>query len=800
MRRHLTRQLLLKTLCFASTVGSCLSAPDRPADKPAIELIRDQWGIPHVFASTDEGALYGLGYAAAEDRGFQMHYLRRLMQGRLAETVGVASKKGRAETTLEHDLRIRSFGYSRAAKKLSGNLDTETTRLLQAYAEGVNAWFQEHRDDRHYLFDKLGLEPEAWTPADCILSWWHIAQFFGPDGTRDWVASRSQSRDEGRARDVAERLNKIAPDDRAAVVQRSDVSEAWLGQVERFVQQKRLGKKETSDSAEGPKFSHAWAVDGGHSSTHSAMLMSDPRTVVGNPSLFYEFHVCGKTFNARGIGVAGSPILLIGFNEKVAWGMTALGADQADLFRLKTDAAHPNQYLFDGQWRRMELEEENIKVKDGQPQKLTVRWTHFGPVITDYVFTQPGDGEFAVKRVPICETTRDTFQGALAMMRSRTVEEFSKALAGWLFPSANVVFADAAGRIGYSVAGALPVRSPHAINDGAFPHDGSESKFDWQGAVPQELLPQLISPRRGYVLSANHRPIGSFYKIPLGNSTGSTGDTLRSFRLRELLERKTVFKPEDLLEIHEDKVNPARRDLVRIGFRLRDRLKIELAPEVGQALNYLESWFKSGAKSDLRVKGTELAMEMSTMFRIRSTELALQYGGGEAGLCAFLKDVGRRLERDPSAAITPLERLFVETTLQDAWNAAVKKYGANPDLWPVRATEAARQRTVAYFEGLDGFPSLDPEQDLTLPSVPCLDGGTINSTTGQAYTQLVPLNAPDDARSILPLGESERPGHRHRTSTAGLWAEGKLHPAPISRDAVERHAANRTNLTYGSAN
>jgi penicillin amidase len=138
----------------------------------------------------------------------------------------------------------------------------------------------------------------------------------------------------------------------------------------------------------------------------------------------------------------------------------------------------------------------------------------------------------------------------------------------------------------------------------------------------------------------------------------------------------------------------------------------------------------------------------------------------------------------------------VETTLRDAWNAAVRKYGENPDQWQARALEAAHNRTEAYYAGLDGFPSLDAEQDLPLPRAICPDGGTIYSQTGQAYTQFVPLDAPDEARSILPLGESERPGQRHRSSTAALWTEGKVHPAPISRKAVERYAATRKTLTY----
>ncbi|MFH1738086.1 MAG: penicillin acylase family protein [bacterium] len=162
---------------FGLTVGLvCLGLVAEVEAKPAdsfgsIEILRDRWGVPHVFSDTDEGAMYGLGYACAEDRAFQMVYSLRLMQGRLAETIGDVPQLNRGKgTTLDSDKKMRILGFYRAATKLVANLDTETVKLLEAYCDGVNDYVAEHPDDLLYLFKKLDLKIEPWTPADCIAS------------------------------------------------------------------------------------------------------------------------------------------------------------------------------------------------------------------------------------------------------------------------------------------------------------------------------------------------------------------------------------------------------------------------------------------------------------------------------------------------------------------------------------------------------------------------------------------------------------------------------------------------------
>ena len=776
--------------CALVATASVLAAPK--ASYGDIDLLRDPWGIPHVFSSTDSGAIYGLGYATAEERGFQMTYSLRIIQGRLAEIAGDRPKTSGRETALQSDRKMRTFGWARAATRTSQNLDPETRQLLEAYCEGVNDGFsaQEKAGRLHPLFQRLGFKPEPWTPADCLLSWWHVAQFFAGDGTRDLMVWRNR---------VNPRYGQPQPpqagrtwfDDSTAVVQRSAVSDGWARRVEEFVSVH--GLVPTPTDVDPPKFSHAWVVGSGKNDSGAAVLVSDPQTPVRNPSLWMEFHVSGKTLHARGVGVPGSPGLLIGFTPHTAWGLTALGADQADLFRLETSPDHPDQYKWDGKWRPMETRTETIQVKDGAPETLLVRETHLGPIASAFCYRQPGDPDVALKRIPICETDRETIQSLFAMMRARNAGELSHALAGWRFPSANCVYGDSRGHAGFAVVGAIPVRSRAAgdINGNeCFLGDGSSA--DWQGYVPHALLPQIMDPKDGFILSANHRPIGAFYKIPLGISTGSMGDTIRSWRLRERLSAQPQFSPADVRDIHFDTVNPARREIVRLGIHLRDTDPDRLSESGSKAVQALEKWLRAGASSDLRADGAELATRISTFFRFVATPLALKYGGGESGLARFLKDASGRITADPKIKLVEEEVVFIDKVLSDAWGGDDAGRGATRSAGARRAP--AQSQPLGWFDTLDGFGSLDSKEDIVPMGITCRDGQTIRSQAAQSYTQWVPLHDVDSSQSICPIGHSDRPNSRYRSSTLNLWQDGRFHPAPLSRAAVEKLGTDTVRL------
>lgn len=442
----------------------------------------------------------------------------------------------------------------------------------------------------------------------------------------------------------------------------------------------------------------------------------------------------------------------------------------------------------------MEVRAERIKVKGGADVELTVRETHLGPVASEFCFRQSGDPEVALKRVPMCEPNRDTIQAVFAMMRAKDATGLAKAFGDWRFPSANCVYGDANGHIGYFVLGAIPIRSNKSPDpNGNEATAGTGVDQDWRGFVPQELLPHVVDPKAGLLLSANHRPVGAFYRIPLGISTGSMGDTIRSWRLRERLDQKEKFIPADVLEVHYDAVNPARREIVRLGLHLRDTKQGEFSEAATKALAVLEKWFKAGASSDLKSEGALLATRISTFFRFIATPLALKYGGGESGLARFLKDAAKQIQANPKAAFGEDECRFINTILSDAWQEAGPTGGRN-SRGPA-AGNAAQTPMLGWFESLDGFGSLETTEDLSQPNITCLDGQTIHSQAAQSYTQFVPLHDVDSAQTICPVGHSDRPDSRYRTSTMNLWGEARLHAAPLNREAVEKIAVERTVLS-----
>jgi len=771
-------------------------------DYGQVELLRDRWGVPHVFARSDAGAMYGLGYATAEDRAFQMYYNLRIIQGRLAEVIGdvkigVTRQQPQGKSSaLRSDIEMRTIGYYRAAQETARQLDSETRELLEAYCRGVNDCIDNHPNDLLDLFEKYDVRPEPWMPADCIASWWRLSLFFSGDGLREitpyYEIKEGIRQVQHFAPTDAEGATQGLPiRDDASVIQRDDVADAWVQEVVDYAMAHSLTRKvdvTRTMQRPGPRFSHAWVVGGRRTTTGSAVLISDPQTPVRNPSLFYEYHISGKTFNARGIGVAGSPNILIGFTPNVAWGLTALGADQADLFVLKTDLNHPNQYLFDGQWRDMDVRTETIKVKGGTPHTVTFRKTHFGPVVTPIAMGVRRGDEVALKRVPICEPPRDTFRGVLDMIRSRDVHAFQKALGGWSFPSANCVFGDRKGDIGYKTILALPIRSAHSLLDDRAAHEGWDSANDWQGILPHELLPQVINPKQGWLVTANHRPIASFYPISMGISTGSLGDTDRSWRLKERIRALDHFTPEDVLSIHYDPVNAIKRDLVKLGYHLRDVQEYPLEEDTLKALDYLEPWVLAGCQLEMSIPGTEIINLMPMAFR-QNFSAAVTYGGGLSGLCNMLQTIGERIEADPQAALTEEEADYVNLIVRAAWRYGVSSYGGDPNGWNERGKQALLETKLPYMSTLDGFGSLDEEKDITCPALRCTEGGTILSQKAQSYTQYVRLDDADQSMSILPVGQSEHPDSPYHLCNYDLWAQGQLHPAPLSRKAVDKIAA-----------
>ena len=272
----------------------------------------------------------------------------------------------------------------------------------------------------------------------------------------------------------------------------------------------------------------------------------------------------------------------------------------------------------------------------------------------------------------------------------------------------------------WSTGASMGPQPANALLDERAAHEGWYSANDWQGFVPHELLPQVINPKQGWLVSANHRPIASFYPISIGISTGSLGDTDRSWRLKERVRAKESFTPEDVLDVHYDTVAPIKRNLVKLGYHLRDIQQYPLEEETRLALDYLEEGRDAGYRSEMQIKGTEILNLMPMAFR-QNFAAATIYGGGLSGLCNMLQTIETRIAEDPKAVLTEEEADYVNLILRAAWRYGKANYGDDAAQWNEKARAGLLETRLPYMSTLDGFASLDEAKavsytHLTLPT------------------------------------------------------------------------------------
>ncbi len=784
---------LVWVACPAFGQGVPLEAP-----RSGVRIDWDAYGVPHISARSDEDAFFGLGFATAKDRLFQLHYNRIAIQGRTAEFFGPGEVGG----NVKQDRIARQIGWARHAQKVVATLDRRTRGLLAAYADGVNAYALRPGARLHPLFGVHGVPVQRWQPEDCIAVWLRLGRHFS--GFANNEAERRHTLEDLIALGVEreEILSEILGDamcvDRHAVVKQEDVSTAKQRSMAEFAQ--RMGVPQHLGCTQGvyvPKFSQALAVSGQRTTSGRAVLLGEPRVNVYFPNMFYEWHVKGETFDVRGVGVAGSPNLLVGSNANVAWSPTAMGLDQADLFKLEVDATgHPGQYLVDGRWLPYAVDEsELILVKGGATVVEIYRETTWGPVVRGPVIKDVRPGEvYAVKAVPLANPERDALVGFLNMYRATDLSQFARALDGWTWPSANVVFAASDGGIGYAAVGDAPIRKANEALAGIIALDGNTKQNDWQGYLPHALRPMTINPRSGAVFSANHLPIGSWY--PLRSLYPGLGAGARARRIGELLVSKRVFSEDDVKAMHLDRVNPNTRDVVALGLVIRDRMRVTLSRDARTALEIMEGWLQAGATLDRKHGGVAVASNIrGTLRRTPDGNLVDTWGSGASGLTNMLEERMRGLTLTPPVVPTREDIFAIDGLLSEALG---KLYLAEPRL------QGASSGVLGSWY-LDNVLTGELPRWTALGQRSPLDRGTVSygplvaahketnlSQIADSYTQFVVLGKRDGAQSMLAFGQSEHDGDPHTLDQQRLWESGGLKPSPMTSRGLQRLGVERT--------
>jgi penicillin amidase len=548
-----------------------------------IEIIRDADAIPHIVAANKLDGLFGLGYAHAQDRLWQMEFQRRIGHGRLSEILGAA--------TLPQDRFLRTVGFGRAARAAWASMPDWARQQVNAYVAGVNAFITTHHGaGLPPEFTLLRFEPEPWTGPDVVV-WvkmmaWDLSANYSFEMLRhDLLAAVGPERTAqlmpAYAVDGLSILPKLSTTgntgDTEAITQKSlptvsSVVESWTGAVaaslstgDPAVRDFLLGGARTEGLG-----SNNWVVDGTLTPTGKPLLANDPHLGTRLPSTWYLAHVSAGDFDVIGGTFPGIPAIALGRNRSIAWGATNVAADVQDLYRERLDAAGTHAE-FRGAQEPITVIPETIVVKGAAPVALAVRVTRHGPLVSDAINANNAESKTTPKPPPIEPlafrwTALDPDDGTLAAFlkvnEAHNWSEFTGALRGYVVPSQNFVYADEAGHIGYYAPGHIPLR---ASGDGSRPADGWSGDAEWTGWVPFDELPHVFDPPEHVIVTANHRPAPASYRYNLGLEWT---EPYRAQRITDLLaaglQAGRRFTPDDFARIQGDTVSLHAKALVPI--------------------------------------------------------------------------------------------------------------------------------------------------------------------------------------------------------------------------------------------
>lgn len=522
-----------------------------------VEVMRDRWGIPHLYASTPQDLFFAQGFVHAQDRLWQMELHRRTAQGHLSELFG--------ELALDTDRTARTFGFSRLGRA-DWNIATQQVRdAILAYSAGVNAFLEHPSGKLPVEFTLLRYKPEPWQPEDTMafsrVMLWQLSHAWYGEIVR---AQLIEAVGEGHAAELD--------------IQYPDANPTTLPDGIEF---RRLDPTDVLHRMNGPfldrgKGSNAWSVSPSKSASGNAALCNDMHLSLSMPGLWYANHLHAGEFHVTGVSVPGMPMILVGHNERIAWGMTLAFTDCEDLFVEQVDPQAPHRYRFRDEWLEADVIEESIVVKGRtEPHVERIVVTHHGPIISDVV--DYPDQRIAVNSMSLRPCP--AFSGWLQLNQAGGWDEFVEAMRLIEAPQLNVTYADVEGNIGYWVTGKVPVR---ARGDGTVPAPGWTGEHEWLDEVPFEEMPHALNPEQGYVVSCNHRIMSDDYPHFLGN-VWMNG--YRARRIVEVFDGQDRLSPEDFRALQLDVTCLPGQEFVA---RLRDFTSSD--PDVQLALEQLTAW------------------------------------------------------------------------------------------------------------------------------------------------------------------------------------------------------------------
>jgi penicillin amidase len=820
-----------------------------------VEVLRDKWGVPHIYAQNDDDLFFAQGFVQAQDRLWQMDIWRRTTEGKLAEIVGADG--------IERDRFARLIEYRGDIDAEWASYGPDSRRIIESFVRGVNACIELSGDNLPIEFQLAGLRPEPWTPRVCI---GRMAGFIMCRNAATEVLRAQLVREIGAS--AAAQLIPLdpihdikVPDglDLAGIDQRvltgmnavnaaikvplagADSNHAALldGPIDRW----------SDDSA--LVGSNNWVISGRLTNTGKPILANDPHRPITLPSLRYLVHLnCpraagaseppGRAWNVIGGTEPALPGVAIGHNEHIAWGMTIVGTDQSDIYVEETQPDDPNRYRVGDRWEPMEIERQQIGVRgEAQPRAIELKFTRHGPVIWEdaerhraYVLRWTGR-----------EPGTAGYMGALALDRASNWTEFVEAAGRWKVPSENLVYADVDGNIGWIAAALTPIRPAW---DGLLPVPGSSGKYEWSGFLTASQLPAQFNPGQGYIATANHNILPQGYSHHISFEWAAPYRFQRIDQVfRDQIQRQQKFTIGQSQAMQHDAASLAANRLLDMLAETTNRPP-ELAPSIELLLSWRTTAVLQEDSAAAALFGVWQKMLVDRVLKTRLPDKLWERYSNRMPTQAMLdlladpnSDFGRNshqrrdneLLQSLAAATAELEKLLGPNrsawrwgTLHQAhfrhmlgtpWKPADLQKANNRTASRTTDSTAAANSTdsaavvvdpVNRDDGTSGRSAISSLLDLrSVPRAgdansPIATGGpNYQQTTGASYRQIIDFADWDRSVATSVPGQSGQPMSPHYGDLLPLWEEGKYFPLLFSRAAVEANCAQKLVLSPARA-
>jgi len=800
-----TRETALKS--FPQIDGEIqLAGLDAPA-----EIIRDSNGIPHIYASTEHDLFFAQGYVHAQDRFWQMDLWRHQGAGRLSELLGKA--------TIETDEFLRTLGWERVALAELEAMSDEDLALLQSYADGVNAYLAEHSDTAislEYAFLPIlnsGYVPEPWKPIHSMT--WAKAMAWDLRGNIDTELDRARLLSELTPEQV-DFLYPPYPEDHPVIVNHPHLTSATTPEeqdsatlaaavspaMKAVFQQFAMLDDLLGGGFEGIG-SNNWVISGDLTESGMPLLVNDPHLGVQMPSIWYESGLHCMPISAdcnvtvTGFSFAGVPGIIIGHNDKIAWGVTNTGPDVMDLYIEKINPDNPDQYDFEGQWVDMELITETINVAGKNPVEITAQITRHGPIITDVFGLEEFDQESGIDlpenyAIALRWTALEpscAFCAFWGLDKAQNWEDFRAAAAELVVPAQNLIYADIEGNIGYQTPGNIPIRN--AGHDGMLPVPGWTGEYEWQRYIPFDQLPFAFNPPEGYIVTANNAVVGPEYPYTISR-VWAYG--YRAERIVNMIEDLSdPISIADMQQIHGDNKDLLAEVLVPILLAIPlDDAKLTAASSLLRDWNF-QMDIDSAPAALYAVFWKEL---ISAAFHDELPEDFWPSGG------ARWMEITRILLDDPDNAwwddqstrkVESRDDIFM-AAFEDAVKKMRKLGGSDPALWTW-----GELHTVSFDnQVMSNLPFI--KNAFNRGGFPTAGGKSIINATGwdilagfevdwlPSMRMIVDFSNFQNSLTVNTTGTSGHAYHPHYIDMADDWRLIRYHPMHWDREAIETDA------------